>query len=123
MLIPFRLKRTKNGMPFLKKQYYSISGMIISIFLLLASTLLNADNRNQIYIIPYILIFIFATLIYLYWKKYLTKTYLDKLNIKNIESLNTELLEKQQYIESLEEDNQRLAKIIHKDNKLIPAME
>lgn len=123
MLIPFCLKRTKNGMPFLRKQYYSIPGMIISIFVLLASTLLNNNIPNLLYIISYILIFILAALIYLYWKNNLTKTYLDKLNIKNIESLNAELLEKQQYIEALEQDNQRLAKIIHKDNKLIPAME
>ena len=123
MLIPFRLKRTKNGMPFLRKQYYSIPGMIISILVLIISTLLNNSSSNPLYVIPYLLIFIFAALIYLYWKNNLTKTYLDKLNIKNIESLNTELLEKQQYIEALEQDNQRLAKIIHKDNKLIPAME
>ncbi|MGN0154024.1 MAG: ATP-binding protein [Lachnospiraceae bacterium] len=43
--------------------------------------------------------------------------------MRNIESLNAELLEKEQYIEALKADNDRLAKIIHKDNKLIPAME
>jgi signal transduction histidine kinase len=43
--------------------------------------------------------------------------------MKNIESLNAELLEKQDYIEKLERDNQQLAKLLHKDNKLIPAME
>lgn len=123
MPIPFQFKRTKNGMPFLKKQYYSVPFMVISIFILFTSILLDNNNYNQIYLLIYIFLFIFAALIYLYWKNNLTKTYLDKLNIKNIESLNAELLEKQQYIEALEQDNQRLAKIIHKDNKLIPAME
>lgn len=123
MLIPFRFKRTKNGMPFLRKQYYAIPGTIISLFLLFFSTLFNISSKSKLYIILYISILVFAVLIYLYWKNNLTKTYLDKLNIKNIESLNEELLEKQQYIEALEQDNRQLAKIIHKDNKLIPAME
>lgn len=123
MPIPFCFKRTKNGMPFLKKPFYSIPGMIISILILLVSIPINDGAYNPAYSILYILLIIFATLIYFYWKNNLTKTYLDKLNIKNIESLNAELLEKLQYIETLEQDNQQLAKIIHKDNKLIPAME
>ncbi len=124
MPVPFLFKRTRNGMPFLRKQFYSIPGMVISLLLLLISTSLNsADTYNPIYPILYLTLIVLAFLIYLYWKDKLTKTYLDKLNMKNIESLNAELLEKQQYIEALEQDNRQLAKIIHKDNKLIPAME
>lgn len=123
MPILFLTKRTQNGMPFLRKPIYSISGTIISIIVLLAAILLSNNTYHKIYSVPLILLFILGILIYIYWKTNLTKNYIDKLNIKNIESLNTELLEKQQYIEALERDNQHLAKIIHKDNKLIPAME
>jgi len=121
--IPFRFKRTKKGMPFLQKQFYAIPGMIISIFVLTVSVILNPGNNHPIYAIPTFFLGILAVLIYQYWKNNLTKTYLDKLNAKNIESLNAELLEKQSYIEALEQDNRQMAKMIHKDNKLIPAME
>lgn len=123
MLIPFCFKRTKKGMPFLQKQFYAIPGMIISIFVLTASVIQNTGSTHPIYVIPMLLLIILAVLIYLYWRSNLTKTYLDRLNTKNIESLNAELLEKQQYIEALEQDNRQMAKMIHKDNKLIPAME
>ncbi len=123
MQIPFCFKRTKKGMPFLRKQFYAIPGMIISIFILTASVILNAGNTHPIYAIPMVLLAILAVLIYRYWQSNLTKTYLDRLNTKNIESLNTELLEKLRYIEALEQDNRQMAKMIHKDNKLIPAME
>lgn len=124
MPIPFLFKRTRNGMPFLQEQFYSMPGMVISLLLLLISATINGGKfYNTIFITLYLILIILAFLIYLYWRDKLTKTYLDKLNMKNIESLNEELLEKQQYIEVLEQDNQQLAKIIHKDNKLIPAME
>ncbi|MCM1180649.1 MAG: hypothetical protein NC347_10365 [Clostridium sp.] len=123
MQIPFRFKRTKKGMPFLQRQAYAIPGMIISIFILTTSIILNAGNSHPIYAVPIVFLVILAVLIYLYWTSNLTKTYLDRLNAKNIESLNTELLEKLRYIEALEQDNRQMAKMIHKDNKLIPAME
>jgi signal transduction histidine kinase len=124
MPIPFLFKRTKNGMPFLSKKMYAIPGLIISLFILGISVALNGLNYNPTYYyIPYVFLFILTILIYIYWRQHLTKTYIDKLNIQNIKSLNAELLEKEQYIEKLKQDNQQLAKIIHKDNKLIPAME
>jgi hypothetical protein len=123
MRIPFSFKRTRHGMPFLRKQLYAIPGMIISLFIILSSIFLNDGEYNPIYYIPCLILFTFAILIFIYWRNYITKTYIDKLNIKNIESLNAELLEKQQYIEKLENDNAQLAKIVHKDNKMIPAME
>lgn len=123
MPLPFRFNRLKNGMPFLRKPVYSIPGTIISIIILCTAVLLNTSTDNLIYLIPIILLIILGVLIYVYWKNNLTKTYIDKLNQKNIESLNADLLEKQQQINMLTQDNQRLSKIIHKDNKLIPAME
>lgn len=124
MPVPFLFKRTRNGMPFLRKQFYSMPGMVISLLVLFISATLNSGKfYNTILIILYLILIVLVFLIYIYWRDKLTKTYLDKLNMKNIESLNAELLEKQRYIEALEQDNRQLAKIIHKDNKLIPAME
>jgi signal transduction histidine kinase len=111
-------------MPFLKKQFYAVPGMILSILMIIASIPLNDGAYYSFYVLPYIVgVGFLSILIYFYWRQHLTKTYIDKLNIQNIKSLNAELLEKEQYIEKLKQDNQQLAKMIHKDNKLIPAME
>lgn len=123
MQVPFLFKRLKNGMPFLHKRFYAIPGMIISIFILFAATTMNNSTQNILYLIPVFLLLIAAILIYLYWKSNLTKTYLDKLNERNLTDLNSVLSEKLEYINQLEQENKQLAKIIHKDNKLIPAME
>ncbi|MCH5279891.1 MAG: HAMP domain-containing histidine kinase [Lachnospiraceae bacterium] len=48
---------------------------------------------------------------------------MERLKERDIIDLNAELEEKAAYIEKLEADNEELAKIIHSDNKLIPAME
>lgn len=123
MQIPFLFKRTKKGMPFLYKRIYSIPGMIISLFILFIAIQVNSSNYNIFFIILVVLLQIFAILIYLYWKNNLTKTYIDKLNERNLTDLNNMLAEKLEYIKELEQENKRLSKIIHKDNKLIPAME
>lgn len=123
MQIPFLFKRTKKGMPFLYKRIYSIPGMIISLFILFIAMQVNSSNYNIFFIILVVLLQIFAILIYLYWKNNLTKTYIDKLNERNLTDLNNMLAEKLEYIKELEQENKRLSKIIHKDNKLIPAME
>lgn len=109
--------------PFLFKPLYAIPGMIISLLILFMSIIINHTNYDILYIILFILIQATAILIYLYWKNNLTKTYMDKLNERNLTDLNNVLSEKLEYINQLEQENKELAKIIHKDNKLIPAME
>lgn len=51
------------------------------------------------------------------------KYYLSKLKKLELESLRQELAEKEAFIRKLQESNDNLARIIHKDNKLIPSME
>lgn len=123
MPIPFFFKRMKKGMPFLYKRFYAIPGMIISLLVIFLAVSINYTDYSIFYIISLVLLLISAVLIYLYWKNNLTKTYIDRLNEKNLADLNDVLAEKQEYIRQLELENKRLAKIIHKDNKLIPAME
>jgi hypothetical protein len=53
----------------------------------------------------------------------LTKTYLARLRTEEIRALENIVREKEQRIAQLEQQNEALSRIIHKDNKLIPAME
>ena len=122
----FRIKRFRNGMPFLHNEIYAFSGTLISFLILLmflSIRIMKEYNLNTFFVIPFILICFFAFLIYHYWQQNLTKTYRDKLNERNLEDLNKTIASQSERIEMLEQENARLAKIIHKDNKLIPAME
>ena len=120
--LPFCSKRLKHGMPFLTNKLHSMTLMIVSILLLFTALLLSNANNSHVYIMPFLFIFLLAIFIYLSWKNNITRTYLDKLKEKDITELNFSLAEKDRRIKELEKENKELSKIIHSDNKLIPAM-
>lgn len=120
--LPFRLKRLKKGMPFLTNRLYRFPLMIISLLVLFLALLMRSTTYQELYFFPILFAFIFAIFIYLSWRNNITKTYLDKLKEKDIAELNAALSQKDIRIKELEEENSELAKIIHGDNKLIPAM-
>jgi signal transduction histidine kinase len=124
-LIPFQFKRFRKGMPFLTNKLNSFPLMIISILVLFSVLLLRTStyvSYSRLYIFPYLFIFLFAIFIYISWKNNITKTYLDKLKEKDITELNASLLERERRMQDLVAENRELAKIIHSDNKLVPAM-
>ena len=57
-----------------------------------------------------------------WWRSQITKSYRAKLRILEMEKLRATQREQEQYIAQLEEDNQRMGRIIHKDNRIITAM-
>lgn len=125
LITPFLFisKRFKKGMPFLSNKLNRFSVMLTSMLILFSVLLIRSiSSEHHAYIFPFLLIFLLAIFIYLSWKNNITKTYLDKLKEKDISELNSSLLEKERRIKELEEENKELAKIIHGDNKLIPAM-
>lgn len=121
--LPFHLKRFKNGMPFLENQKYSTLGAIIGLTIIFAATFLTYNNYEIGYIALLIFIYIGTVLVYLYWRFSINKKYLDKLREKDFAELNAQLAVQQEQISALKQENQQLAKIIHRDNKLIPAMD
>ncbi len=124
--LPFRFKRLKNGMPFLKSKGASNAGVLISVLLLSCVIVLSNNNKdadNFTYVIAFVAILICAVFILFWWRGWLTKTYIEKLRAEEIRSLEKTIQEKEERIRQLEEHNEAQAKIIHKDNKLLPAME
>lgn len=67
--------------------------------------------------------FLLAILLFTWWRRQITKSYIEKLRKLELQSLYDELTEKEEQIKKLTGDNEALSRIIHKDNKLIPAME
>lgn len=52
----------------------------------------------------------------------ITKSYREKLRLLEVESLRTSQQEQANYISQLEKENERMGRIIHKDNRIVNAM-
>ena len=122
--IPFKFRRFKSGMPFLRGKGASNTGVFISV-LLLCGVMLISNNKNAdlIYVVPAVAILLCGVFILFWWRRRLTKAYQERLRTDEIRGLQAAIQEKNEQIKKLEQHNDALAKIIHKDNKLIPAME
>lgn len=124
LLFIFRIRRFKDGIIFLEEKISKSFGVIISIIfciILSFECYLFDKNRNEyifIFIFPLFIIFIL-----MWWQNKLKKEYLKKIQARNVEIAehNAEALHQEN--ERLRHHNDELSKIIHKDNKLIPAME
>ena len=108
--IPFQFKRLKKGMPFLYELQLNNIGTCISLLILIcyiAASISNTSDNNYLpFIIPLLLIFPCALLLISWWRAIITRNYRRKLQQFEMQKLKNEL-----------------AQIIHRDNKLIPAME
>lgn len=113
----FKIKRLKRGMPFLLEKIPNAIGILISCFIIFLSsffTMLN--NENYFYALLFPICTILGFILFIWWRKQLTISYLNRAHQNEISRLEEEL-------EKVKKDNEHLGKLIHKDNKLIPAME
>lgn len=125
LLILFRVKRFRKGMPFLYSTNFINIGTVICLLCLALLTYLQISDSLPVWLtilLPLSLITAIITLI-LWWQKQLTKSYLAKLRLLELEALRNELQEKEQLLSKLQKENEELGSLLHKDNKLIPAME
>ena len=112
-------------MPFLYQIGSSATGFILSCFILLIVTIISFYDSipDMQFLFLLIALFLIGLLLYCWWRFRITRDYREKLRQAELKALQNELSEKDNRIRKLEENNDALAKIIHKDNKLIPAME
>ena len=121
----FRIKRLRNGMPFL------VNNPIINWGVCLGSTLIFYHiylrkityQMLSIKIVTMLLIPLLAIALLIWWRHKITQSYVEKLRVDEVELLYKEISDKDLEIEKLHAHNEQLSGIIHKDNKLIPAME
>ena len=123
MRIPFFFKRTKDGMEFLKESNKINIMFVLSLCIFYLSICLNKRSLELNYKIGYFFALVLLCLVFIYWPIAITRHYLERLSLRNIDSLNAELVEKTNYIKELEEDKARIEKLNHKNYKLVPAME
>lgn len=121
----FRIKRLKKGMPFLFKSKSFNIGLFICTFIIVVFFLLHLYKSPSLLLHFFALLFILflAFLLLFWWRRRITLDYVQKLRMDEVESLYKKISDNEQEIEKLNTNNDYLSKVIHKDNKLIPAME
>lgn len=122
----FKIKRLQSGMHFITNKNILTTGILISLSVLTIKTTdniyVNSSKHISAFILP-LVTFLLAILLFTWWRRQITKSYREKLRQLEIQSLYDEIEEKDKLIQQLTDDNYSLSRIIHKDNKLIPAME
>ena len=123
--ILFQQKRLQNGMPFIYKGYtpHFISFSFILIFTILTIKNVLNNLNYAIKLLILFLMFLLAIALLIWWRHKITQSYVEKLRVDEVELLYKEISDKDLEIEKLHAHNEQLSGIIHKDNKLIPAME
>ena len=123
--ILFHTKRFHNGLPFLYNSKFSNLGTLLCLCVFIAITYIQTHDSPQLWpytLSTFLLVISLAALIF-WWQAQLTKSYLHKLQLLELESLRKELEETTKEMEHLKKQNEELGRLIHKDNKLIPALE
>lgn len=119
----FRLPRFKKGMPFLYTT--KVTNISTLICLVIICFLLNTNSTIKNHKVKVLIILIFiltlAFLIY-WWQAQITKAYRRNLELRELESMRTEMAELKKQMEELKAENDRLARITHRDNTLISAL-
>lgn len=124
IVLLFRIKRLKNGMPFLIEHGSSNTGVYVCAILLAAASFLGVSkDYDFVKLVPILFILASGLIILAWWRKSLTTRYMDRIRAQEIQALRDAVAEKDAEIRRLKSHNDELSKIIHKDNKLIPALE
>lgn len=120
-----KLKRFSHGMSYLYSQKFVNLGSNIGLIFIILITLTHLISSPSLLFQGLITIFIPILLFILlhWWQSQLTKAYRKRLAQLELESLRTELEQKTALLKKLETKNEEMGRLIHKDNKLIPAME
>ena len=127
LLLVLRTKRVKKGISTLVRFGMSDVGVYISIFAIsikLFHVLAVNGNSEQLVTLfaCYLLSMVCIFMLYFWIKNELKSAYISKMRQNEIDLLEKSLEESKKTNRQLIADNERLAEIIHKDNKLIPSM-
>lgn len=121
----FRIKTFRKGMPFLYQSESSVGGVLLAFAILILVLVMNyfsiADSTiGLLWLLMFLLL---GILLLSWWSSRVRRAYQEKLRMADLASLQAELRELKEECKRVREDNDSLARVIHKDNKMIPAME
>lgn len=120
----FKIRRLSSGLFMSHSSILLHVGTFLSIITLAVYT--SEQLNNYTYSLTHLLRILLLTalliIFFLWWKVQITNSYRRKLLLLELSTLRTKNNEQQDYIHSIEAENQRLGKIIHKDNRIVNAM-
>lgn len=124
IVLLFRIRRFQRGIPILNHIRNDGIGVYLSITVLMGVFILGLGNHAAI-VIPVIicLLLMCGLVLFYWWKNRITQDYLTQLSQREKHDLQAEIDTLHKELTSLQEDHDRLSRVVHKDNKLIPAME
>ena len=124
IILCFRIPRLQRGMKFLYHIPSSNIGSTLCIFLItLIIILCETKTIAESFALGSMALIISIGFLLIYWWNYhITQTYRRFLRKNEIDSLNLLLEEQKQEIAYLKSENDKLSRLIHKDNKLLPAL-
>lgn len=124
IIILLKLKRLNKGLQFFQDEKnlglgLTISGVLFSLF----SVIYTQDIKNYLFALLIILgLFTSAFGLYLWIRRSITAHYRERLQLKSEEHYQALLSEKEQEIEKLNQSNEYLAKVVHRDNHLMSSL-
>lgn len=120
----FRIPRLKKGMSFLYNVSFSNLGSTLCslLIILIVMFCLSKTYAESFMLIFISLILVFSFLLIYWWNYHITQTYRKFLRKNEIDSLHQLLENRNQEILRLKDENDYLAGLIHRDNKIIPAI-
>ena len=120
----FKIKRIKNGIPFLQNEnkVYNI-GVIGMLFIGIVLIVFSVIEKTTYTMYIFCGLVIEAICMFIWIKQKITKYYKQKLKEKTIEDLENEIKEKDEEIKNILEENQKIAIINHKYSNRIKALE
>lgn len=124
IMLSMKSKRLKNGMPHLIEHGSSDIGVNICVCILIAASFLGMNKIDDpAKLLPFSLLIISGLIVFFWWRNSITRKYFQKLKAQEIQTLLESINQKDAEIETLKQQNSELSKIIHRDNKIIPALE
>lgn len=120
----FKIKRFKSAIVPLRNDGTNDALTFAGIISIFAMTLyyISSDLKNDILEFSFLFLAFCTLTLIIGWRRVITRRYRQQIMHRNIEYLEKALASSQQEQRDITEKNEELAKIIHRDNKLIPSM-
>lgn len=119
----FKIKRFKNTFKYVSERYILHILLLICFFILSCYGFISTITNIKILILQSMLyIIILGIILLLIYRISIRLAYINIKKELDLENAYNIIIEKESYIKELEENNYELAKIVHRDNKIIPAM-
>jgi hypothetical protein len=123
-VLVMNIKRLKRGLQFFQKENNAGLGLSLSVVVMILKCLNLRDNQDAdyMYIVFIVGVIIAGFGLYLWIRRSITAHYRERLQLKSEEHYKEMLEERDKEIEKLHQSNEYLAKVVHRDNHLMNAV-